>query len=75
MTCKLHLLGEFAERYQLSFDWLFFGDLEGLQRMTHPKTEARASDGNPASQALRHADGKPEKELGHSGGQHDAGER
>jgi hypothetical protein len=37
MTCKAQYLGEFAERYQLSFDWLLFGDLNGLQRMTQPK--------------------------------------
>ena len=32
MTCKLHHLSDFAKRYELSVDWLMFGDLKGLRR-------------------------------------------
>ena len=33
MTCRLHHLAEFIQRHELSYDWLLYGDLQGLRRM------------------------------------------
>jgi hypothetical protein len=33
MTCKLHHLADFIKRHEISYDWLLFGDLKGLQRV------------------------------------------
>jgi hypothetical protein len=37
MKCQLDQLPDFCKRYDISVDWLLFGDLKGLRRMTLPK--------------------------------------
>jgi hypothetical protein len=41
MTCRLHHLAAFIKRQNLSYDWLLYGDLKGLQRM-HVKKQSPA---------------------------------
>ena len=35
---SVYEIGVFAKKYRVSYDWLLYGDLKGLQRMTRERS-------------------------------------
>jgi hypothetical protein len=42
MKLSTYEIGRFAKKYRVSYDWLLYGDLKGLQRMTQERTTRRS---------------------------------